>query len=71
MAASNRPRVLTRKGLAEDEYRIDQVRGRRYCRTHRDQQMIPLLPGVDVCPACRPAAEYESPQPDPLSIEAD
>lgn len=71
MAVSNRPRVLTRKGLAEDEHRIDQIRGRRYCPTHRDQQMIPLLPGLDMCPACHPAAECKSPQPDLLADEVD
>lgn len=59
---ANSPRILTRKDLDEDEHRVDQVRGRRYCRTHRDQQMIPLLPGLDMCPACHPAARGEFPQ---------
>jgi hypothetical protein len=71
MAASNRPRVLGPRGLAEDEHRIDQARGRRYCPVHRDQQMIPLLPGVDVCPSCQPAAADRSPQPDLQRDEAD
>ncbi|MBY8342038.1 hypothetical protein LXH13_06025 [Streptomyces spinosirectus] len=71
MAASNRLPVPTRKQLEEDEHRVDQARGRRYCRVHREQQMIPLLPGVDVCPSCQPAAGYRSPQPDLLSDEAD
>ncbi|GGX94871.1 hypothetical protein [Streptomyces fructofermentans] len=45
-------RALTSRQLAASELEIDQVRGRRYCRTHPHQQMIPLLPGVDICPAC-------------------
>lgn len=69
--AASRPRVLTPRMLAEDEHRIDQVRGRRYCRVHRDQQMIPLLPGLDVCPACAPQAENGSRQPDPESNQSD
>lgn len=50
MAAKHRP--PTPKELAEDEYRIDHIRGRRRCPVHRHQQMIRLLPGVDICPAC-------------------
>ena len=52
--AANGYRPMTPRELAEEEYRIDQVRGRRYCRVHPHQQMIPLLPGVDACPACAP-----------------
>ncbi|MEU3252885.1 hypothetical protein [Streptomyces sp. NPDC006997] len=55
MAARYRP--MTPRQLAEDEYRIDHARGRRYCRVHRDQQMISILPGVDVCPGCGPVSE--------------
>ncbi len=54
---------MTPRQLAEDERQIDQVRGRRYCRVHRDQQMIPLLAGVDVCPACAPAGESRTQRP--------
>lgn len=54
-------RPLTRRDLAEEEYRLDQVRGRRYCRVHPQQQMIPLLRGVDVCPACPPEGERQRP----------
>ncbi|WP_128803742.1 MULTISPECIES: hypothetical protein [unclassified Streptomyces] len=71
MAASNRPRVLGPRALAEDEHRIDQARGRRYCPVHRDQQMIPLLPGLDACPACQPAGESGSRQPEPADIQDD
>lgn len=52
MAASTRQRVPTSRDLAEDEYRTDQIRGRRHCRVHRSQQMMPLLAGLDVCPVC-------------------
>ncbi|MFB8772967.1 hypothetical protein [Streptomyces broussonetiae] len=55
MAARYRP--LTPRQLAEDEHRTDHERGRRYCRVHRDQQMIPVLPSLDVCPGCGPASE--------------
>ncbi|MBQ1090644.1 hypothetical protein [Streptomyces sp. B93] len=55
MAARYRP--MTPRQLAEDEHRTDHERGRRYCRVHRDQQMIPTLPGLDVCPGCGPASE--------------
>ncbi|MER7936842.1 MULTISPECIES: hypothetical protein [unclassified Streptomyces] len=53
-------RPPTREQLAEGESAIDRVRGRRYCRIHPQQQMIPLLAGVDVCPACR-GAEPQGP----------
>ena len=47
--AVSRNRVPTPRDLAEDEWRMDTVRGRRYCRVHPQQQMVPL--GVaDVCP---------------------
>lgn len=52
--AANGYRPMSPRQLADDEFRIDQIRGRRYCREHPRQQMIPLLPGVDVCPACAP-----------------
>lgn len=49
MAVNSRNRVPTSRDLAEDELRVDTYRGRRYCRQHASQQMIPL--GVaDVCP---------------------
>lgn len=52
--AANGYRPLTRRDLDEEEHLVDHVRGRRYCQVHPHQQMIPLLPGVDVCPACVP-----------------
>jgi hypothetical protein len=65
--AANGHRPMTPRQLAEDEQRIDQVRGRRYCRVHRNQQMIPLLPGVDVCPACAPEGESRTQRPSTAS----
>jgi hypothetical protein len=50
--AANGYRPQTPRQLAADELHIDQARGRRYCRVHRQQQMLPLLAGVDVCPVC-------------------
>lgn len=61
--AANGYRTLTPRQLADDERRIDHVRGRRYCRVHPTQQMIPLLAGVDVCPACAPAGESQTQRP--------
>ncbi|GCB49492.1 hypothetical protein SNL152K_6831 [Streptomyces sp. NL15-2K] len=61
--AANGYRPLTPRQLAEEERLIDQVRGRRYCRVHRDQQMIPLLAGVDVCPVCAPAGASRTQRP--------
>lgn len=66
MAANTRSRIPTRKELAEEEYRIDQGRGRRNCPVHRSQQMMPLLPGLDVCPVC-PEGEQTSQQPEPTN----
>lgn len=63
MAASNGYRPLSRKELEEDEWRIDNERGRRYCRTHPEQQMMPILPHLDVCPACSPWAQGHDEQP--------
>lgn len=71
MAARPRNRILTRKDLDEDEYLIDKGWGRRYCPVHRTQQMIPLLPGLDTCPACQPAGASERQQPEPLSPDVD
>ncbi|MFI8535315.1 hypothetical protein ACIGMX_34360 [Streptomyces aquilus] len=68
MAVSARSRIPTRKELAEEEYRIDQVRGRRRCPVHRSQQMIPLLAGVDVCPACGPEDSPETRQPESTDL---
>jgi hypothetical protein len=58
--AVNGYRPLSPRQLAEDERNIDQVRGRRRCRVHREQQMIPMLPGMDICPLC---PRGESPRP--------
>ncbi|MFD5491662.1 hypothetical protein ACFWH4_01640 [Streptomyces sp. NPDC127091] len=55
--AANGYRPMTPTQLAADDRQTDQVRGRRHCRVHREQQMIPLLPGMDVCPACTPDGE--------------
>jgi hypothetical protein len=66
MAASTRQRTPTSRDLAEDEYRTDQIRGRRYCPVHRSQQMMPLLPGLDVCPVC-PEGERRSQLPQPTN----
>lgn len=64
MVATTRQRTPTGRDLAEEEYRIDQIRGRRYCRVHRSQQMMPLLPGLDICPVC-PEGEQRSQVPEP------
>jgi hypothetical protein len=71
MVTNGRPRTLTFKALAEDECRVDQIRGRRYCPVHRRQQMIPLLPGMDVCPACRPAGNDHSQPLKPMNDQTD
>ncbi|WP_405671435.1 hypothetical protein [Streptomyces sp. NBC_01530] len=55
MAVNGRSRVPTRRDLAEEELMLDTYRGRRYCKQHPSQQMIPL--GVaDVCPLEHSAA---------------
>jgi hypothetical protein len=51
---------MTPRELAEDDALIDKVRGRRYCSVHRDQEMIPMLPGMDVCPVSH--GEEEGPE---------
>lgn len=58
MATSYRYRPPTRRELDED-WRLNRVRGRRYCEVHRDQQMMRLAPGLDLCPL--PHDEGESP----------
>ena len=63
-------RPPTPRQLAEDEYRTDQVRGRRYCRVHPQQQMIPLLAGVDICPVCA-EGESQNPRPELARTQAD
>lgn len=66
MAAGTPHRIPTRKDLAEDEYRVDQSRGRRYCPVHGSQQMIPLLPGKDFCPVCL-EGEQQNQRPEPTT----
>ncbi|GEC05923.1 hypothetical protein SSP24_35780 [Streptomyces spinoverrucosus] len=61
--AANGYRPLTTRQLADEERQIDQVRGRRHCRVHRDQQMMPLLAGVDICPVCGPGGESRTQRP--------
>lgn len=68
--AANGYRPMSRKELAEDEWRIDHARGRRYCRVHPQQQMISLLPRVDVCPIC-PEGESQNQRSDLASTQAD
>lgn len=58
--AANGYRPMTPRELAEDDALIDKVRGRRYCSVHRDQEMIPMLPGMDVCPVSH--GEEEGPE---------
>lgn len=53
--AASRNQPMTSRDLAEEAHLIDQGRGRRYCPVHPHQQKIPLLPGMDACPACTPA----------------
>lgn len=50
-------RPLTQKHLDEEEHRIDNSRGRRYCPRHPAQQMIPILVNIDTCPICSTAPE--------------
>lgn len=47
-----RYRIPTARDIAEDDWRTDHARGRRYCPVHPSQQMIPMLarPDVDMCP---------------------
>ncbi len=59
MATSSKYRPPTPRLLAEEEWKLDHSRGRRYCPVHRTQQMMPLLAGVDVCPL--PHGEDEPP----------
>lgn len=48
-ASGSRPPMSSRE-LALDEAMIDLSRGRRHCPVHRNQEMLPLLPGKDYCP---------------------
>lgn len=61
--AANGYRPSTPRQLADDEQRMDRARGRRHCRVHPQQQMMPLLAGVDVCPVC-PGESQRPPQPE-------
>ena len=67
--AANGYRPPTPRQLAEEELLIDQVRGRRHCRVHPQQQMIPLLAGVDICPVCADG-ESQDQRPDFASTQA-
>ena len=60
MTASNGYKPLAPRQLAEEEQRLDRIRGRRHCRVHPQQEMIPLLAGVDVCPVCPESSEVRS-----------
>ena len=59
MATSNRYRPPTPRQLAEEEWQLDHARGRRYCKVHPDQQMMPLTSTLDLCPL--PHGEGDSP----------
>lgn len=50
MAAARPP--LTQKQLEAEDALIDRAWGRRMCPVHPQQEMIPLLPGLDTCPCC-------------------
>jgi hypothetical protein len=60
MTASGSRTPMSPRELALDEALLDMSRGRVNCPVHRDQQMMPLLPGKDFCPL--PHGEDE-PQP--------
>ena len=57
-AAGNGYRPPTPRELAEDERTIDSIWGRRHCKTHPSQEMIPMGAGLDMCPL--PHGEDES-----------
>ncbi|MGW6731127.1 hypothetical protein [Streptomyces sp. NPDC055013] len=59
MATSNGYRPPTQRELESEDWRLNHIRGRRYCEVHSDQQMMPLAPGLDLCPL--PHGEGESP----------
>lgn len=59
MPARNGYKPPTPKDLAEEEWRLNTARGRRYCPVHPDQQMMPLLLGMDMCPLPHGPAEAE------------
>ncbi|RSN13726.1 hypothetical protein DMH25_08005 [Streptomyces sp. WAC 01325] len=65
MSARTGYKPPTKKALAEEEWRLDHVRGRRYCPVHRDQAMMPVLFGMDVCPLSH--AETEAKPSGPAS----
>lgn len=52
MTAKTYNRIRTQKELEEEEYRSNQAGGRRRCRNHPRQQMMPLTPRLDLCPIC-------------------
>lgn len=55
--SATRRRPMNSTELGTDEWRVDRGRGRRHCRVHPQQEMIPLAPHLDACPLPHPQAE--------------